>query len=351
MSSRYITDTDKLKILERQKYRCANVPGANLYRLGDWPCLLWEGTRNGVFMDDMYEFDHIVEFSLTKDNSIDNIQLLCPNCHSRRTKDFVKELALAKRKGIINDYSGNDGNFTPVRKYQKRKVKPIYFSNEEIIAVDECGHSIKSLLIKQKRRELDETEQCILRKLKLIKSFGITNTVYSELLEDFLREYISREVTFRRFEYFFGYVNNGTANDKRRRKIIVNMLNLLLEEKNTTYEPDDLNIEISGPEYDKRLTKIIKESIYFAKEGELRILFFQPNGKNQLFSNENKQHYTNTIQSVLRIYGIIFKASKRVRYCGKLGYQYLLSVDEQIRNTMNLKHGLPSVEGQYDELF
>lgn len=102
--TRYISDKNKQIILKRQKYRCANSPGANLFRIGDWPCLLWEGNRNGVFMDNMYEFDHVVEFSLTKDNNIDNISAICALCHSYKTKNFQSEMALARKKGVIDDY-------------------------------------------------------------------------------------------------------------------------------------------------------------------------------------------------------------------------------------------------------
>ena len=37
-----------------------------------------------------YTFDHIEEFCLTKNNNLTNIQALCPNCHSVKTKNFSK---------------------------------------------------------------------------------------------------------------------------------------------------------------------------------------------------------------------------------------------------------------------
>jgi hypothetical protein len=66
--SRYISDKNKEII--------SNNPDANLFRISDFPCLLWEGTRNGVFMESGYEFDHIVEICLSNDNSINNYHAL-----------------------------------------------------------------------------------------------------------------------------------------------------------------------------------------------------------------------------------------------------------------------------------
>jgi len=353
MSSRYIPDIDKKIILERQKYRCANVPGADLYRLGDFPCLLWEGTRNGVFMDNMYEFDHIVEFSLTKDNSIDNIQLLCPNCHSRRTKDFVKELALAKRKGLINEFSGNEECVTATRERQKSKVKPIYFSKEQIITVDEREHSIKSLLIKQKRRELDETEQCILRKLKLIELFGMTVTSDRELLGEFLNEYIGQEIRFRRFEHFFGYIDDGIADDKKRCELIVDILNRFLEKNNAKYKSDELiNLSLNAEQYGKGMLNIVNNSMYFKDEEKNRSLFFKNKGKFANANQKDKQHYSKTVLFLLDGIGIKLGISGRVQVAGKRTYVYSLSVDGEIKDIIDLKYGAKRGDiDKYDCLF
>lgn len=103
-TSRYIPDKVKRQILDRQNDRCANEPGSNLFRILGFPCLLWEGGRDGVFIGSCYEFDHVVEFSLTRDNSIGNLQCLCSSCHSLKTKDFQSEMSLARKKGVIEDY-------------------------------------------------------------------------------------------------------------------------------------------------------------------------------------------------------------------------------------------------------
>jgi uncharacterized C2H2 Zn-finger protein len=111
IQSRYISDKNKKIILERQNYKCANKPDVDLFRIGDFPCLLWEGTRNGVFIDSLYEIDHIIEFSLTSDNSVENLQALCSSCHCFKTKSFQAELSLARQKGVIGDYKTKQKSF------------------------------------------------------------------------------------------------------------------------------------------------------------------------------------------------------------------------------------------------
>jgi hypothetical protein len=245
---------------------------------------------------------------------------------------------------------------------------------DKIIAVDDKNHDINTLMTAQAQCNANETQKLALRKKFIIKFFRIKHTQHKELLDCFLKKFIDSEILCRRFEDFFGYKkiseddyeydDLSVAMKKMRNSILVDLLNLLLGKNNKSYVPDYLvaqteedgetnnsGIKIGGPEYDERLTKIAKESKYFMKEEESRALFFFPKGKHQLFNNESKQHYTNTIQTILRVYGIKFKASGRIQRKGKRYYTYLLSVNEQIRNIMDLKYGLPTDEGEYDKLF
>ena len=79
--SRYISDKIKKNVLERQENKCAKIK--------NYKCLLWI-SNDGIFDEAGYEFDHINEFSITKNNLEDNIQALCPNCHAVKTKRFLK---------------------------------------------------------------------------------------------------------------------------------------------------------------------------------------------------------------------------------------------------------------------
>ena len=92
--SRYISNKIKKNVLQKQEYKCAKIK--------DYKCLLWI-CNNGIFDDAGYEFDHIEEFSITKNNLEDNVQALCPNCHAVKTKRFLQN------KNIFTTIELNNG--------------------------------------------------------------------------------------------------------------------------------------------------------------------------------------------------------------------------------------------------
>jgi 5-methylcytosine-specific restriction endonuclease McrA len=87
-TTRKISEKVKKEILKRQENKCANKDNINGYK-----CLLWK-YEGGNFDSAKYEFDHIEEYSLTQNNSVNNIQALCPNCHAVKTKMFIKNKGL-----------------------------------------------------------------------------------------------------------------------------------------------------------------------------------------------------------------------------------------------------------------
>jgi hypothetical protein len=87
--SRKLPESIKKKILEKQLYKCANSPFFPAIGLIGYKCLLYK-CGDGSFDEAGYAFDHIEEFCITKNNNITNIQALCPNCHSVKTKNFSK---------------------------------------------------------------------------------------------------------------------------------------------------------------------------------------------------------------------------------------------------------------------
>ena len=69
---------NKSDLLVKQKSKCANAPGSNLRNMGNYECLLWKYVDGTFETAPGFEADHIIEYSLTKDTSISNMQLLCP---------------------------------------------------------------------------------------------------------------------------------------------------------------------------------------------------------------------------------------------------------------------------------
>ena len=82
--SRYIKPSDEKKLLKKQKFRCANFPESNLYNIDKYQCKLWKHC-DGTFDEAGYQIDHVIDHHLTGDNNIDNLQLLCPQCHVVKT--------------------------------------------------------------------------------------------------------------------------------------------------------------------------------------------------------------------------------------------------------------------------
>jgi 5-methylcytosine-specific restriction endonuclease McrA len=88
---RTVTAAQKKFIAGRQFNKCANKPGANLKGFETYECPLWkrDDDHKGCFDQSGYDIDHIVEFSLTQNDTDDNLQALCKSCHSMKTKKFA----------------------------------------------------------------------------------------------------------------------------------------------------------------------------------------------------------------------------------------------------------------------
>lgn len=92
MSQRKLSEAVKKKIAGKQFFKCANSPNAQLNGLTNYSCPLWINPDikfKGNFDEAGYEIDHIVEYSLTQDDSENNLQALCRMCHMVKTKRFL----------------------------------------------------------------------------------------------------------------------------------------------------------------------------------------------------------------------------------------------------------------------
>jgi 5-methylcytosine-specific restriction endonuclease McrA len=87
--SRYISKRDIKTVLLTQYNKCCNRPDKPAVNLRGYGCLLWK-YQDGTFDESGYEMDHINEHCATSDNTLENLQALCPNCHSVKTRRFMK---------------------------------------------------------------------------------------------------------------------------------------------------------------------------------------------------------------------------------------------------------------------
>ena len=86
--SRKLTEGKKKLVAGSQRYKCANKKDSNLPGLQNYNCPLWHN-NDGSFDESGYEIDHKIEYSLTEDDSYENLQALCAMCHKYKTKKFI----------------------------------------------------------------------------------------------------------------------------------------------------------------------------------------------------------------------------------------------------------------------
>lgn len=88
MSKRKVSEALKKLIAGKQTYKCANLLNSNVIK--NYNCPLWQNKeRAGSFGEEGYQIDHIIEHSVSKDDSPENLQALCISCHSVKTKRFM----------------------------------------------------------------------------------------------------------------------------------------------------------------------------------------------------------------------------------------------------------------------
>ncbi len=94
MSKRNVTQSQKKMVAGKQYHKCKNEPGSNLEGLNNYKCPLWTNpdlATKGCFDESGYEVDHIVEHTVSHDDSDDNLQALCKSCHVVKTKYFARK--------------------------------------------------------------------------------------------------------------------------------------------------------------------------------------------------------------------------------------------------------------------
>ena len=89
MSTRKIISANVRKQL-LQSNQCANAPHAPATGCIYYICPMWK-TNGGYFDESGFEIDHILEVTHGGTNELSNLQVLCPCCHSVKTKRCAKQ--------------------------------------------------------------------------------------------------------------------------------------------------------------------------------------------------------------------------------------------------------------------
>lgn len=92
---RTLTEAQKRTIAARQNFKCANRPGHIPF---NYTCPFWARGGDGSFDESKYEIDHIREWSITRDDSPENLQALCICCHRVKTDRFMSKKRAADRR-------------------------------------------------------------------------------------------------------------------------------------------------------------------------------------------------------------------------------------------------------------
>jgi 5-methylcytosine-specific restriction endonuclease McrA len=73
-----------------QSNQCANNPQNPATGCVNYICPMWK-SNDGYFDESGFEIDHIVEVTHGGTNELSNLQVLCPCCHSVKTKRCAKQ--------------------------------------------------------------------------------------------------------------------------------------------------------------------------------------------------------------------------------------------------------------------
>jgi len=88
MSKRKVTEALKKLVAGRQNYKCANKINSQVVK--NYNCPLWQNEeRQGSFGEEGYQIDHIIEHSVSRNDTPENLQALCLSCHSVKTRRFM----------------------------------------------------------------------------------------------------------------------------------------------------------------------------------------------------------------------------------------------------------------------
>ena len=148
-----ISESIKKIVAAKQDYKCANFLGSNI--IPNYNCI-YHKCRGGTFDEAGYEIDHIKEYSISKNNKLENLQALCIPCHRVKTIRFNQKKKIKNTKTIkywsfkvrINKSTKN--SYEIINLCKKDKSIGIDFNIKKGISINDiekfpisCRHQIK----------------------------------------------------------------------------------------------------------------------------------------------------------------------------------------------------------------
>lgn len=357
---RKLTTANKLKIAERQHFKCANSPDSNLIGIQDYRCHLWTNKENscsGIFDLAGYEIDHVIPHCISQDDSESNLQALCPPCHKVKTKMTPKKFWVNASdvngnyevvQITHNDvtYFGNNLNKPKPAPAAKLTYSQLF---DEMIKLRNTDFNIQDILAKQKNTPLTASEDILAKLYHHLNIFGLADTITDVELKKHLEKFYGKEQIVHNFEVLFQYKPiYMDGKDNIRVNIIIDLLNRLLGVNKNNYCLDDIhNAFIPAIDFSVRLNDIIMNSKFFKNELGYRALFFKsgmlkkdfPSNKSQKsIQADMERHYISTMQKMLELFGISLKSNGRIQINGKRYHSYIFSIDDQIKNIVIAKN-------------
>lgn len=128
----HISHNAKRAVLERQRYKCANVPRGGI--LNNYDCILWRH-EGGIFDNSGYKFFRGEQYFHTnqrRSEYIDNVKAFCPNCYEVLIKSQDKLPPVLFKAPPNNYFNKNQQYPMQVDSGQQRKNNKWSNSNNSL---------------------------------------------------------------------------------------------------------------------------------------------------------------------------------------------------------------------------
>lgn len=146
------------------------MPGSLLRGLEGYLCPFWLIEKDkGSFDISGYEIDHVIEYAISENDNLDNLQALCINCHRVKTIRFNRDKNSILREGKLKLVNKNIGN---IKNDNKKVVIEIIDSDSDddfIVADNYVSYDSSLDEIDEKEVDCDKLYVSRLRSGKVYK--------------------------------------------------------------------------------------------------------------------------------------------------------------------------------------